>query len=374
MSIEPFLDDDERTFETEVREFLHATAAQRGPLQYFQDRGGDTRALYRELGDRGWLGLAWPQSVGGGGLSETYEFVLWNELAYQRAARPDIAAGIIAKSLISFGTAEQCDRFLPAIQRGEIGFSLGYSEPEAGSDLGSLRSRARRDGDQYIVDGEKRWSSDAHTADYLWLLCRTGEQSSGSRGLTVLIVALDSPGVTVSPIPTIDGHLVNEVHLREVRVPASNRVGEEGQGWMVVTGALARERHLQVMPGRLRRDLEDLEAWIVDQGLHEDSGVARELTDIRAEVAAAEMRTLAVLQAVVGNGDSLIVAAHAKLVGSLVIQRMARLPVELGDVSALVCGDAMEFLWRECVMETIAGGTTEIMRDIIARRELLVYG
>jgi len=374
MAIGWFLDADERAFEAEVRAFLRETAGERGPFQYFEDRGGITRRLYRQLGDRGWLGLAWPEAVGGGGRSEVYEFILWNEMAYHRVARPDTAAGICAKSLITFGNDEQRERFLPGIRRGEISFSLGYSEPEAGSDLGGLRTRARREGDEYVVSGEKRWTSDAHTSGFLWLLCRTGEQAGRSRGLSLLIVPADAPGVTVAPIPTLDGHPVNEVHLDEVRVPAANLVGAEGHGWTVVTGALARERHLQVMPGRLARDLRDLEDWVDFNGLADDPVAVRELAILRADAAAAEARVLAVLQAVVEERDSLLVAAHAKLVGSLVMQRMARLPVALGHPGALERGGAMEFLWRQITMETIAGGTTEIMRDMIARRELEAYG
>jgi alkylation response protein AidB-like acyl-CoA dehydrogenase len=374
MALRWFLDDDERAFESEVRQYLRETATERSPLQYFMDRGGRTRQIYRDLGQRGWLGLAWPREFGGAERSEVYEFILWNELAYQRAARPEPAAGIIAKSLIAFGSDDQRQRFLPGIRLGEVGFSLGYSEPEAGSDLAGLRTRARRDGNEYVIAGEKRWTSDAHTADYLWLLCRTGEQQQRSRGLSVLIVPLDSPGITITPVPTIDGHPVNEVHLADVHVPAANLVGDEGRGWTVINEALARERHLQVMPGRLTRDLEDLEAWTRAAGRANDPVARRELERLRVDVALAEASVLAVLHAVVEGRDSLLLAARAKLIGSQAVQRMARLPVALGDISALSSDSPMEFLWRQVTMETIAGGTTEIMRDMIARSDLGVYG
>ena len=148
----------------------------------------DQRRLYRALGERNWLALAWPEEAGGLGWPPVYEFILWDELAYARAARPPIGSGIVAKTIIAHGTDEQKQRFLPGLRTGELFFSLGYSEPEAGSDLGGLRTRAVRDGDHYVVNGEKRWTSAAHRADFLWLLCRTGTLESRARGLTLLIV------------------------------------------------------------------------------------------------------------------------------------------------------------------------------------------
>lgn len=361
------LDDGEREFLADVRRVLDELGDEIAPLQYFEDRGGATRRLYQRLGREAWLGLSWPAEVGGAELGESYEFLLWSELAYRRGSRPDIAAGIIGKSIVAHGTPEQRERYLPRIARGEISFALGYSEPEAGSDLGSLRTRARRDGDAYIVDGEKRWTSDAHTADHLWLLCRTGEQAAHSRALTLLLVPTDSPGVTIRPIPTLDGHPVNEVHLDGVSVPAENRVGEENVGWTIVAAALARERHLQVLPGRVWRDLDDLVDWAAAAAV--DRGEAR-LDELERDAWTVEAATLRVLQAVTDGRDSLALAARARLLGGSLLQRIARTPVSLGRRAALSTSRPLEFLWRQSPMETVAGGATEIMRDIVAAREL----
>src|SRR5690606_27528971 len=157
------------------------------PRQYFQGRGGRNRELYRALGARGWLSMSWPEADGGGGRSIVYDYLLWNTLAYYRAGRPDLGPGIVAHVIAGHGTPEQRDRFLPSLRDGSACFCLGYSEPEAGSDLSGLRTRAVRHGDHYRINGEKCWTSDAHHADYLWLLCRTGPIESRAGGLTLLV-------------------------------------------------------------------------------------------------------------------------------------------------------------------------------------------
>ncbi|HMG44203.1 MAG TPA: acyl-CoA dehydrogenase family protein [Acidimicrobiales bacterium] len=363
------LDEDERRFAAEVRGFLAETAPQRDRFQIFKDRGGATAKLYRELGERGWLGLTWPEPLGGLGRPAMYELVLWDEMAYARAARPPVGAGMVARSIVEWGTPEQHDRFLPGIRSGEEAFSLGYSEPEAGSDLTSLRTRARRDGDSYVVTGEKRWTSDAHTADWLWLLCRTGTQEERSAGLTLLVVDLASAGVTVSPIPTLDGHRLNEVRLDDVVVPAANRVGPEGGAWEMIRVALARERHLQVMPGRLERDLESLQRLLDDlpdrgdRHREEHAGLVARALAVRAAV----YRSVRAAQ---HEEITPAVAARNKIVGTTLMQQIARFAARVGGRAAVLRGEDLELLWRESIMETVAGGTTEMMLTVVARHGL----
>lgn len=294
-----------------------------------------------------------------------YELLLWDEMAYARAARPPVGAGMVARSIIEWGNPDQHARFLPGIAEGTEAYALGYSEPEAGSDLTNLRTRAVRDGDNYLVTGEKRWTSDAHTADWLWLLCRTGEPGGRSKGLTLLIVDLTSPGISISPIMTLDGHRLNEVRLDNVVVPVANRIGDEGRAWSMIRIALARERHLQVMPGRLERDLETLADVLSVDGL---------VANAREEYAALASRVMAVRAAVFcavrkSGRDEIepAVAARIKVVGTTLMQEIARFGVRVGGRSTLKYGTDLEFLWRESIMETIAGGTTETMLGIVAR-------
>lgn len=360
----------EQEFRLAVRELLRETAADRGEHQYFMDRSGPTADLYRALGDRGWLAVSWPESAGGAGRPAHFEFAMWDELAYARAARPSIAVGLIGRSILEAGTDEQKARLVPGVAGGRISFSLGYSEPEAGSDLTGLRTRAVPDGDSYIVTGEKRWTSDAHHADYLWLLCRTGELSARSRGLTLLIVDARSEGITVNPIPGMDGHQLNEVHLDGVVVPAANRIGGEGEAWTVIQAALARERHLQILPGRLRRDVEELYAWARESGRADDRSVRSRLAAIAGWLDVITATARVIVDDVEAGRDTTVIAARQKVVGTALMQQIGRLPLELGDVRQLCAGEPFEFAWRECILETVGGGTTEIMRDIIARRAL----
>jgi 3-oxocholest-4-en-26-oyl-CoA dehydrogenase alpha subunit len=357
-------------FRDEVRGWLGAHPELLGPRQFFLGRGGRTRELYRALGARGWLSLGWPPAVGGGGRSPAYEFILWNELAFARAARPDLAAGVVANTLIAHGTDDQHERFLPGIRAGHTGFALGYSEPEAGSDLAAVRTRATLDGDSYVVRGEKRWTSDAHNSQYLWLLCRTGALADRGRGLTLLILDLAASGVTIRPVPTIDGHRLNEIFLDDVAVPVANRVGPEGGAWRLIREALAVERHLQLLPGRVRRDLQELLGHVERSGRMGSELVRGELTALAVDVAEVESQALRTLAAMESGADATVSAARAKLLGTALTQRIARVAVDFGWPEAADQSDDLAFSWSQTVMETIAGGTSEIMRSLIARQAL----
>jgi alkylation response protein AidB-like acyl-CoA dehydrogenase len=326
--------------------------------------------FFRTLGERGWLSLGWPESAGGLGRPPTYEYILWDEAAYARVARPPLDAGIVAKSILRAGTEAQRARWLPGIRRGEKSFSLGYSEPEAGSDLASVRTRAERCGDAYVVTGEKCWTSYAQDTDHLWTLCRTGTPESRSEGLSLLIVDLRAPGVGVGPLPTLDGERLNQIRLEGVRVPAENRIGPENGAWKIMAEALADERHVQFPPGRLRRDLEELVDFVRDQGAAADPVVRRALGDLAARVLEAEMHALRVLDAVLKGRAGVVEAAANKVVHTLVCQEIARTALDLGGPAALVRGTTVEFLWRQSTWETIGGGTSEIMRSVVARQGL----
>jgi alkylation response protein AidB-like acyl-CoA dehydrogenase len=360
---------DPKEFRRQVRDLLQRSGSDRDPWQYFRDRSG-AKNLYLELGRRGWLSISWPVSEGGLGRTLDFEFTLWDEMAYARAAKPPIGAAIVAHSIMGHATAEQKARFLPGIARGEITFSLGYSEPEAGSDLTGLRAHARRDGDKYVVSGEKRWTSDAHHADLLWLLCRTGALESRARGLSLLIVDLPSPNIEIRPIMTLDGHRVNEVRLNEVVVPVGNRIGDENGAWKIIQEALAQERHLQVLPGRLRRDMDDLIEWARTSGVLGDDAARRELALFAAGVDAVSESARLIVESMIRGDDPSTLAACQKIVGTHLMQEIARFPLEHGDSGQLVTGSPFEFLWRECVLETVAGGTSEVMAGMVARRAL----
>lgn len=366
----PVMSPEVEDFRREVRAMLadHADVESFFHHEGAHDEG--QRRLYRALGARNWLALAWPEDAGGEGRSPTYEFVLWDEMAYARAARPPLGSGIVAKTIIAAGTDDQKERFLPGLRSGELFFSLGYSEPEAGSDLGGLRTRAVRDGDHYVLTGEKRWTSGAHRADHLWVLCRTGTQESRARGLTLLIVDRRADGISISPIPAIDGERFNEVRFDEVRVPVENRVGDEGAAWTLMVESLATERHVQFSPSRVRRDFEELVAWLRRHELHRDPVVRHQLSELAVDLAEVEVLALDMVAAVEAGRPAVVEAACNKLAGSELSQRIARLAGDLGAPEAIVRGPMLEFLWRQSISETIGGGTSEIMRGVIARAGL----
>jgi alkylation response protein AidB-like acyl-CoA dehydrogenase len=295
---------------------------------------------------------------------------MWDEMAYARAARPPIAAGLVARSIIEYATTEQKEELLPGIAAGTLSFSLGYSEPEAGSDLTGLRTTAKRDGDSYIVSGEKRWTSDAHHADRLWLLCRTGTFESRSRGLSLLIVDTSSPNIEIRPISTFDGHQINEVRLNEVVVPVANRIGEEGAAWGMIQQALARERHLQILPGRLRADLDELVKWSIRSGAASSAEVKGQIALLAAGVDAIGVTGEEIVRLLVEGKDTSVIAACQKIVGTSLMQKIARYPYSWGDSSQLIEGEPFEFMWRETFLETIAGGTSQVMAGIVARAGL----
>jgi hypothetical protein len=363
----------EEAFRAEVVEFL----ADWRDLDAFFGQGRKwerVKALFRALGERGWLSLGWPAEEGGAARPLAYEYILWDEIAYARAARNPLASGIVAKTIARHGSAAQKARWLPPIRSGELHFSLGYSEPEAGSDLASVRCRAERRGETYVVTGQKCWQSYAQDMDHLWLLCRTGTQESRGRGLTLLIVPLDAPGVRVGPLPTLDGDQLNEIHLDRVEVPVDHRIGPEDGAWKLMGQALADERHIQFPPKRVRRDLEEVVGWLRERGLTGDPCVRRAIAELAVRVFECEMHGLLVLDAMQRGLPGAVEAAANKVVQSVACQEIARTALDLGGPEALVEGARVGLLWRQSLWETIGGGTSEVMRGVVAKQALGLAG
>jgi hypothetical protein len=367
--VNPGFAEAEESFRSEVRAFL----ADHRDLDAFFLQGHAwprVRAFFSALAERDWLALGWPTDAGGGGKPLPFEYILWDEAAYARAARPPLASGIVAKTIARYGSAAQRERWLPPIRRGEAHFSLAYSEPEAGSDLAAVRCRAERRDGFYVVNGQKCWQSYAQDMDYLWTLVRTETQESRGRGLTLLIVDKRAPGVVVNPLPTLDGDQLNEVFFDGVEVPVEQRIGPENGAWKLMGEALADERHVQFPPGRVRRDLDEVIAWTRERGLERDPRVRTALADLAVRVAEAEASGLRVLDAMLHGRDAAAEAAANKIVHTLVCQEIARAALDFGGAEAVVQGERVELLWRQSLWETIGGGTTEIMRGVVARRAL----
>jgi len=364
---------EEEAFRSEVREFLTDYAG----LEGFILQGQKLQALKRmflAMGARGWLSIGWPTEHGGLGKPPSYEYILWDEMAYARAARNPLSAGIVAKSIIRYGSQAQKQRWLEPIRTGEFQFSLGYSEPEAGSDLASLRCRAERTTDGYVVNGQKCWQSYAHDMDYLWLLARTGEQESRGRGLSLFIVDLHAGGVTVNPLPLMDGDQLNEIFFDDVRLDEQARVGPENGAWSIMAEALADERHIQFPPGRIRRDLQDVTAWLEEHGMLRDPVVMHRLAALAVEVLEVEVHALRVLDCMQRQRPALVEAATNKVAHTNACASIAAAAMEFGASEAVAQGSLPDVLWRASIWEPIGGGTSEIMRSLVARHALGLAG
>jgi alkylation response protein AidB-like acyl-CoA dehydrogenase len=363
---------EEEAFRREVRAF----AADWADLDAYLCHGPKwprVAELFRALGERGWLSLAWPTQYRGLGLAPSYEYLLWDELAYARAARNPLAT-IVARTLLRAGSEAQRARWLPPIRAGEAHFALGYSEPEAGSDLASLRTRAVRRGDVYVVSGEKCWQSYAGHVDHLWLLARTGEPGSRGGGLSLFIVDRASPGLTVTPLPTLDGDALYACRFEDVEVPAERRIGPEHGAWQLMADALADERHIQFPAGRLKRDLAEVSAWLRERGRAEEPEVARGLAELGVRVLEAEALALRVVELTQAGRSALVEAAANKVFHTELCQEIAQRAFEWGGAESLVAGARVQQLWRQSLWETIGGGTSEVMRGVVARHGLGLGG
>ena len=250
---------DEKAFRDEVRDFLHRELTpeiwkkHRDPGEQGMWTAEFTKSFRRKLGDVGYIGTGWPKEYGGSGRSRIYQTILWDEMEWHRAPAIDRSMTYIPNAVIGFGSHEQKTKFLPQMARGELSWFVAYSEPEAGSDLANLKTGAREDGDHFVITGQKSFSSDAHMADFAWLAARTNVSTKKHEGISVFIVDMTSPGITISKHPTLAGWTHHAVHFDNVRVHKTMLVGPRDQGWKVVMGAIDFERAALAAPGT--RDL-----------------------------------------------------------------------------------------------------------------------
>src|SRR5580698_5086633 len=214
--------------------------------------GGIYREVVRRMGRDGWLGVGWPAEYGGHGLGQIEQQIFVNEATLADVPLPSVTLQTVGPTLMAHGSQQQKDFFLPRILAGELHFAIGYTEPGAGTDLASLRTRAVRDGDRYVVNGEKIFTTGGHDADYIWLACRTDPQAPRHKGISILIVDTTDPGYSWTPIFTLDGaHHVNATYYSDVRVPVTRRVGAENAGWRLITTQLNHERVMLGPAGRI---------------------------------------------------------------------------------------------------------------------------
>ncbi|HEY4892392.1 MAG TPA: acyl-CoA dehydrogenase family protein [Reyranella sp.] len=295
----------------------------------------DHMAWQQVIGRQGWLAYTWPKKYGGPGWDVTQRFLFENVLAEEGAPRIiPFGVKMVGPVIYTFGSDAQKERFLPGIRQSTVSWCQGYSEPGAGSDLANLRTRAVRDGDHYIVNGQKTWTSFAHWGDWIFCLVRTNPDGKPQEGISFLLIDMKTPGVTVRPIIMLDGaHHVNDVFLDNVRVPVENRIGKEGEGWTCAKFLLANERlGIAEVPASKRgvRSLRDIARSEPADGatLAHDPAFTAQIADLDLQVQALEMSELRALSAMATGGAPGPEVSTLKIRGSEIQQRIAELAME----------------------------------------------
>jgi alkylation response protein AidB-like acyl-CoA dehydrogenase len=370
---------EEQAFRRALRDWLAAHVPRGDVPADDVARRGSQRAWQRELAGGGWVGIQWPREYGGRDATLKQQIIFTEEMARARAPEilDPVSVNIVGPTLIRYGTPEQKARWLPPIRPADEVWCLGFSEPNAGSDLASLRCRAVRDGDHWIVTGQKVWSSKAHFADWCLLLVRTDPDAPRHRGISCLVVDMRAPGVTWRPLVQISRRSeFNELFLEEVRVPAGNLLGPLNGGWPLIRSALAHERGtLWAFDFKVR--LQNGSRAVADLYRRACAGGRPDATTFRDAVAQAWIEaqvfaahTLRILPRLHAATDAPYEAALQKLFGSEIQQRTLELAMALGGEAAQVGGGEWEepYLYSRSV--TISSGTSEVLRNLLAQQAL----
>ena len=381
---------EELGFREEIRAWVHAHLPQdishkvHNALHLTRE---DMQRWGKILGKKGWLGHAWAKEFGGPGWNAIQKHLFEEECALAGAPRVvPFGPVMVAPVIMAFGNAEQQQRFLPGIASGDVWWSQGYSEPGSGSDLASLKTRAERVGNKYIVNGQKTWTTLGQYGEWIFCLVRTAAEGKPQNGISFLLIDMKSPGVTVRPIILLDGSAeVNEVFFDNVEVPAENLVGEENKGWNYAKYLLAHERTNIADVNRAKRELERLKRIAKTEGVYEDSRFHDEIAKLEVDVVALEMMVLRVLSAEKSGKQSLDIAGLLKIRGSEIQQRYSELMMLAAGPFALpLIREAMEAGWQgdhvghaHCAplastyfnmrKTTIYGGSNEVQRNIVSQ-------
>jgi len=371
----------------EVSTFLEAEKPRADPdatPQEMMERGRAGMKEWRQkLSAKGWVAPAWPKEFGGADLSVMEQFIMNEEFAEARAMNVGgMGTSMIGPTIIIHGNEEQKKEHLSAILHGEVQWCQGYSEPGSGSDLASLQTRAVRDGDDFVINGQKIWTSGAHNADWMFMLARTDPDAPKHRGITYFLMDMKSPGVTVRPLINMaNGHAFNEVFFEDVRVPARNVLGEVNRGWYIGTTTLDFERSSIGNAVGQRQTLEYyMKFWKNNRGTNLTGSASTkakdEFTDRWIEAATAKMLSYRVITIQAEGRVPNHEASIAKLFNTELSQRIARTAMKMTGTHGQLLGSQAPMRGRaagsylQTVSSTIAGGTSEVQRNIVATRGL----
>jgi len=356
----------------EVQEGLASTEGEYG-------NGAVYKSVVRQMGQDGWLGIGWPKEYGGQGRSMVDQLIFVDEASVAGAPVPFLTLNTVGPTIMQYGTDEQKRELLPRILKGEVHFSIGYSEPEAGTDLAALRTRAVRDGEEYVINGQKMWTSLIQYADYVWLAARTDPEVKKHKGLSVFLVPTDSPGFKWTPVKTMSGTTTSATYYEDVRVPAANLVGEENGGWKLITNQLNFERVSLCSAAGVQRALAETRHWAQEAKLQDGRRVIDQewvqlnLARVHAKVEFLKLINWKIAWGV-GKGVNPADASATKVFGTEFYTEAYRLLMEvLGQESYVKLGSPgeklrgrLERMHRSALILTFGGGTNEIQRDIIA--------
>jgi alkylation response protein AidB-like acyl-CoA dehydrogenase len=335
------------------------------------------RQVVRQLGRDGWLALSWPREYGGRGASLLDQLIFTDEAAIAGVPVPFLTINTVGPTIMRFGTPEQKADYLPRIAGGEIHFSIGYSEPEAGTDLAALRTRAVRDGDDYVINGQKMWTSLIQYADYVWLACRTDPEAPRHKGLSILIVPTAAHGFSWTPVRTIAGTTTSATYYSDVRVPVSALVGDENQGWPLITNQLNHERVALTSAAPVQSALRAVTDWAratkLAGGQHVIDAEWVQLNLARVHAKAEFLKLLNWRIAAEAASPGPAAASATKVFGTEFAIEAYRLLMEVLGANAQVGGGPgavlsgrIERMHRSALILTFGGGTNEVQRDIIA--------
>ena len=357
----------------EVRAGLASATGEFGDSHVYRD-------VIRQLGTDGWLGIGWPKEYGGQARSMVEQLIFTDAAAVAGVPVPYLTLNTVGPTIMRFGTDEQKDYFLPRILAGDLHFSIGYSEPGSGTDLASLRTRAVREGDEWVIDGQKMWTSLIQYADWIWLACRTDPDLPRHKGLSMILVPADAPGFSYTPVHTVAGVGTSATYYEDVRVPVGNLVGELNGGWALMTNQLNHERVALTSSAPLAHSLALVRRWAQEtKAANGERVIDAEWVQIALGRAHARTEALTLVNwklaadADAGVALSPAEASATKIYGSELATEVYRTLMEIVGPDAAVTGDSegavlagrLERYHRSALVMTFGGGTNEIQRDII---------
>jgi alkylation response protein AidB-like acyl-CoA dehydrogenase len=339
------------------------------------------KRIVKQIAADGWLGIGWPTEYGGQNRSPIEQLIFFDETQRAEAPVPMLSINTVGPTIMAFGSDEQKDRFLPGILAGELNFAIGYTEPGSGTDLASLQTRAVRDGDEYVINGQKIYTSLAAHADYIWLAARTDPEAPKHKGISIILVPTDTPGVDIQPLDIMAIGDTTATFYDDVRVPVTNRVGEENSGWSLITSQLNYERVAICNAGMIWRYLDEVTRFARDHDDPDGGGrlIDREwvrlaLARVRGNAEVLQLLNWKVAAGLTAGGLDPSVASATKVFGTeAYIETLGLLMEIVGPMSYLtkdspgaVLRGRMERSYQGILVLTFGGGTNEIQRDIIA--------